>query len=124
MAIWVPATNKSCFLVYLNCYLYYYTCTHNRLRNKHISIYQYSLTPCSSETRSFCLVLLLDGVRSSSGQYISPSGLLRELPPHSSSSNIAGTSYVSSNLDSIFWNASVFWSNLIGETFPTALITQ
>ena len=58
------------------------------------------------------------------GQYISPSGLLRELPPHSSSSNIAGTSYVSSNLDNIFWSASVFWSNLIGETFPTALITQ
>ena len=66
MAIWVPATNQSCFLVHLNCYLYYYTCTHNWLRNKHLSIYQYSLTPCSSETRTFCLVLLLDEVRSSS----------------------------------------------------------
>ena len=50
----------------LNCYLYYYTCTHNWLRNKHLYIHQYSLTPCSSETRSFCLVLLLDEVRSSS----------------------------------------------------------
>ena len=30
----------------------------------------------------------------------------------------------SSNLENISWNASVFWSNLIGETFPTALITQ
>ena len=66
MARWVPATNQSCFLVHLNCYLCYYAFTHNWLRNKHLSIYQYSLTPCSSETRSFCLVLLLDEVRSSS----------------------------------------------------------
>ena len=66
MATWVPAPTQSCFLVNLNCYLYYYTCTHNWLRNKHLSIYQYSLTRCSSETRSFCLVLLLDEVRSSS----------------------------------------------------------
>ena len=28
----------SCCLVHLNCYLYYYTCTHNWLRNKHIYI--------------------------------------------------------------------------------------
>ena len=52
MAIWVPAPTQSCFLANLNCHLYYYTsCTHNWLRNKHLSIYQYSLTPCSSETR-------------------------------------------------------------------------
>ena len=50
-----------------------------------------------------------------------PSGLLHELPPHPSSSNIAGISYVSSNLDNISWNASVFWSNLIGETSPNSL---
>ena len=69
-------------------------------------------------------ILIQDYGTTDLGQYISPSGLLRELPPHSSSSNIAGNYYVSSNLDNTFWNASVFWSNLIGETFPTALTTH
>ena len=40
------------------------------------------------------------------------------------SSNIAGTSYVSANVDNVSWNHSVLWSNLIGQTFPTSLITQ
>ena len=38
MAILAPATNQSCFLVHVNSYLYYYSCTHNWLRNKHLSI--------------------------------------------------------------------------------------
>ena len=58
------------------------------------------------------------------GHHISPTGLLHELPPHSSSSNIAGTSCVSPNLDNISWKASVLWSNLVGQTFPISLITR
>ena len=49
--------------------------------------------------------------------HISPSGLLHELPPHSSWFIIAGTSHVS-------WKASVLWSNLMGQTSPTSLITR
>ena len=58
------------------------------------------------------------------GHHISPTGLLHELPPHSSSSNIAGTSCVSPNLDNVSWKASVLWSNLMGQTFPISLITR
>ena len=88
--------------------------------------YQYSLTPCSSATRSSCSVSLLDEVGSSSIvkiHYSSPSGLLHELPPHSSSPNIAGTSYVSPNFDYVSWKASVLCSNLMGQTLPTSSIT-
>ena len=42
---------------------------------------------------------------------------LHELPPHSSSSIITGTSHVS-------WKASVLWSNLMGQTSPTFIITR
>ena len=56
--------------------------------------------------------------------HISPTGLLHELPPHSSPSNIAGTSCVSPNLDNVSWKASVLWSNLMGQTFPISSITR
>ena len=49
--------------------------------------------------------------------HISPSGWLHELPPHSSSSIIAGTSHVS-------WKASVLCSNLMGKTSPTSFTTR
>ena len=49
--------------------------------------------------------------------HISPSGWLHELPPHSSSSIIAGTSHLS-------WKASVLWSNLMGKTSPTSFATR
>ena len=57
------------------------------------------------------------------GHHISPSEFLHEQPLHSSS-NIARTSYVYPNVDNVSWNHSVLWSNLIGQTFPTSLITR
>ena len=42
---------------------------------------------------------------------------MHELPPHSSSSIIAGTSHAS-------WKASVLWSNLMGKTSPTSFTTR
>ena len=38
--------------------------------------------------------------------------------------HIEGTSYVSPNLDNVCWKASVLWSNLMGQTLPTSLITR
>ena len=49
----------------------------------------------------------------------SPSGLLHELHPLSSSTKLAGTSHVSPNLDNAYLKD--FWSDLMSQTLPTSL---